>query len=398
MTRVSDVMTRGVRTLSPHDSIAAAAQAMERLDVGVVPVCEQDQLVGVVTDRDIVVRGVARGRPADQTPLDEVMSRDPRCCFEDQALDEVLEQMRDARIRRVPVLDRAQHLVGMLSLGDVAVKADGDGAGIVLQEVSEPAAPGAAAAPPGGSGASGSAVAESGAPAPAGNVSARNDGRSDDERSDGSRSDASRSAERYSGADGSSDGSRSDDGSDDGRTDDGSWADRGVVPRADAKTIWVLVADEAIARILRWPETGDQLESVEELTDPAAHAKERDFNRDAQGRRAGVAPHGSRQNTSHRLRGTASVTASAGEEDQHLEAQGFARRVAQHLAEALRQKRFDELRIVAAPRFLGHLRKELDSHVGATVSQELNKDLIHAENSELTRRLFPDGANGRSAG
>src|SRR4029078_2160929 len=74
VTRVSDVMTRGVRTLSPRDSIAAAAQAMERLDVGGVTVCAQDQLVGVVTARDIVVRGVARGRPADQTPLDEVMS------------------------------------------------------------------------------------------------------------------------------------------------------------------------------------------------------------------------------------------------------------------------------------------------------------------------------------
>ena len=358
MTRVSDVMTRGVRTLSPHDSIAAAAQAMEALDVGVVPVCEQDLLVGIVTDRDIVVRGVAHGRPPDATPLNEVMSREPRWCFDDQSLDEVLEQMRDARIRRMPVLDRAQHLVGMLSLGDVAVKADGDGAGIVLQEVSEPAAP--EAAPPTGaaSAAAVSAFAESSAPAPAGNVA---DG--DEQRAD-----------------------------DDSRTDDGRWADKGVVPRTDTKTVWVLVADEAIARILRWPEQGDALESVEELTDPAAHAKEGDFNRDAQGRRAGVAPHGSRQNTPHRLRGTASVTASAGEGDRHLEAQGFARRVAQHLADALRAKRFDELRIVAAPRFLGHLRKELDSHVEATVSQELNKDLVHAENSELTRRLFPERA------
>jgi protein required for attachment to host cells/predicted transcriptional regulator len=350
-------MTRGVRTLSPHDSIAAAAQAMEALDVGVVPVCEQDLLVGIVTDRDIVVRGVARGRPPEATPLNEVMSREPRWCFDDQSLDEVLEQMRDARIRRVPVLDRAQHLVGMLSLGDVAVKADGDGAGIVLQEVSEPAQP--EAAPVTGANDRSAAADDDRRPA------------SDDDRSAGA--------------------------GDDGRTDDGRWADKGVVPRTDAKTIWVLVADEAIARILRWPEQGDTLESVEELTDPAAHAKEGDFNRDAQGRRAGVAPHGSRQNTPHRLRGTSSVTASAGEEDRHLEAQGFARRVAERLAEALRAKRFDELRIVAAPRFLGHLRKELDSHVEATVSQQINKDLVHAENSELTRRLFPERA-GDAAG
>ena len=102
-----------------------------------------------------------------------------------------------------------------------------------------------------------------------------------------------------------------------------------------------------------------------------------------------MAPQGSRQNSpQHRLRGTASVTASAGEEDQHLEAQGFARRVAQHLGDAWRQKRFDDLRIVAAPRFLGHLRKELDAHVSAAVSGELNKDLIHEGNGEITRRLF----------
>ena len=153
MTQVSEVMTRGVRAMSPADPIVRAAQAMEELDVGVVPVCEDDRLVGMVTDRDIVVRGIAKGRPVENTPLAEVMSRDPRACFEDQSVDEVLEQMRDAQIRRVPVLDHAQHLVGMLSLGDVAVKADIEGAGVVLEQVSEPAQPatepaGAAASAP----------------------------------------------------------------------------------------------------------------------------------------------------------------------------------------------------------------------------------------------------------
>ena len=141
MTQVSEVMTRGVRSMSPRDPIVRAAQAMEELDVGVVPVCENDRLVGMVTDRDIVVRGIAKGRPVENTPLTEVMSRDPRACFEDQSIDEVLEQMRDAQIRRVPVLDHERHLVGMLSLGDVAVKADIEGAGVVLEQVSEPAQP-----------------------------------------------------------------------------------------------------------------------------------------------------------------------------------------------------------------------------------------------------------------
>ena len=83
------------------------------------------------------------------------------------------------------------------------------------------------------------------------------------------------------------------------------------------------------------------------------------------------------------------MTSSAGEDEQHLEAQSFARRVADLLAEALRQKRFDELRIVAAPRFLGLLRKELDGHVKAAVADELSKDLIHESNADLMRRLFP---------
>jgi len=184
---------------------------------------------------------------------------------------------------------------------------------------------------------------------------------------------------------------------DNGRIDDGRWADRGVVPRAGNKTVWVLVADEALARILRWPDDGDELEDVEAITDPAAHAREGDFQRDAAGRRAASAPQGSRRGTpQHRLRGESSVTASAGEDETHLEAQAFARRVAAHLAEALRQKRFDELRIVAAPRFLGYLRKELDAHVKATVSDELSKDLIHEGNDALSKRLF--GAQAAASG
>ena len=359
MTAVSEVMTRDVRTLSPQDSIARAAQAMAALDVGVVPVCEGDRLVGMVTDRDLVVRGVAKGRAVEDTPLREVMSPEPSWCYDDQSTDDVLEQMRAARIRRVPVLDRREHLVGMLTLGDVAVKADEQGAGIVLEEVSEPARPDPAAA----ESAPSTVAAEGGAVPPAGRLAAVDDGsvlRGD-------------------------------------RPDDGRWANLGVEPRTDNRIVWVLVADEALARILQRAEVGHELEDVEALTDPTAHDKEGDLHRDAFGRRSGSATHGARQNTPHRIRGTASVTSSAGEDQQHLEAQTFARRVAQHLAEALQQKRFDELRIVAAPRFLGLLRKELDAHVSATVSEELSKDLIHADNAELTRRLFPEPAGGAPA-
>lgn len=160
------------------------------------------------------------------------------------------------------------------------------------------------------------------------------------------------------------------------------------------KKIWVLVADEAIARILQWPEEGQELESVEELTDPDAHAKGTDLREDAQGRRAAGAPYGARQNTPHRLNSVASVTSSAGEDVQHQEAEGFARRVVQHLAEARQQGRFDELRIVAAPRFLGLLRKHMDKQIEPTVTEEVNKELIHMTNSEITQRLFPRPAAG----
>jgi len=141
MRQVSDVMTRGVRTLAPNDTLLKAAQAMEELDVGVIPVCEGEQLLGVVTDRDIVVRGVAQGCPAEGTRLEDIMSRDPQCCFDDQPVEEVLEQMRDAQIRRMPVVDHDEHLVGILSLGDVAVKADEVKAGQALESISEPAEP-----------------------------------------------------------------------------------------------------------------------------------------------------------------------------------------------------------------------------------------------------------------
>ncbi|MGY8527333.1 host attachment protein [Paracidovorax citrulli] len=156
------------------------------------------------------------------------------------------------------------------------------------------------------------------------------------------------------------------------------------------KTTWVLVADEAIARILEGQKPGEELKPVHELTDPAAHAEGADLRRDAYGRRAGSGTDQSRQNSQHHLLGPSSVTSSAGEEQQHLEAEAFARRVAEFLAESRQQGRYDELRIAAAPRFLGQLRKALPSQVTDAVVEEVNKDLIHMQARELTDRLFPD--------
>jgi CBS domain-containing protein len=141
MTQVADVMTRGVRTLSPTDSMLLAAKTMEELNIGALPVCDGERLLGMVTDRDITVRGVAHGKPADRTPLSEVMSEGVYWCFEDDSLDKCIDDMRDAKIRRVPVVDRDKHLVGILSLGDVAAKGDTVDAGEALADISEPAAP-----------------------------------------------------------------------------------------------------------------------------------------------------------------------------------------------------------------------------------------------------------------
>jgi protein required for attachment to host cells len=155
------------------------------------------------------------------------------------------------------------------------------------------------------------------------------------------------------------------------------------------KKTWILVADEAIARILEQPEVGDELESVEELTDPLAHARSADLRRDAEGRRAGSATHSARPTTPHRVRSSANATSSAGEGEQHLEAAQFAKRVAEHLSEALRQHRFEALQVVAAPRFLGLLRKAFGADVQGVVTREIDKDYVHFENHDITSRLFP---------
>jgi protein required for attachment to host cells len=151
--------------------------------------------------------------------------------------------------------------------------------------------------------------------------------------------------------------------------------------RMKAKTVWVVVADEAIARVLQRQKARAVVEPVEELTDPASHARGAELGRDAHGRRAAGAPG---QNP-------AGLTTSAGEDDRRrIEAETFARRVAQRLTEAHNQHRFEELHIAAAPRFLGMLRKALDPHVAASVKDEIAKDLVHETEREITERVFGD--------
>jgi len=118
--KVSEAMTKDVRMTRPDQKIRDAALLMAELDIGVLPVEENDRLVGMITDRDIVVRAVADGRGPD-TPIRDVMTREVLYCFDDQTVDEVSQNMADIRVRRLPVMNRQKRLVGILSLGDLAL-------------------------------------------------------------------------------------------------------------------------------------------------------------------------------------------------------------------------------------------------------------------------------------
>jgi CBS domain-containing protein len=136
--KVREAMTRDVRLVKPDQPISEAARLMAELDIGALPVEENDRLVGMITDRDIAVRAVAAGRGPD-TAVGEVMSREIKYCFEDQSIDEVTQNMGELRIRRLPVLTRDKRLIGILSLGDLAIDEGArDEAGEALGGISRP--------------------------------------------------------------------------------------------------------------------------------------------------------------------------------------------------------------------------------------------------------------------
>ena len=117
--KVSEAMTRDVMLIHADQSIEEAAALMEDCDIGSLPVADSDRLIGMITDRDIAVRAVAKGQGPD-TPVRQVMSKEVLYCFEDDDVKNVAKNMSDARVRRLPVVDGEKRLVGMLSLGDLA--------------------------------------------------------------------------------------------------------------------------------------------------------------------------------------------------------------------------------------------------------------------------------------
>jgi len=136
---VTDVMTRGAECVGPATSLQEAAEKMKSLNVGVLPVCDNDRLVGMITDRDIAVRAVAGGFGSRTTTVRDVMTPDVVYCFDDQDVQEAAKLMQEQQVRRLVVLNRDKRLIGIVSLGDLAVETgDEKLAGKTLEEVSLP--------------------------------------------------------------------------------------------------------------------------------------------------------------------------------------------------------------------------------------------------------------------
>jgi CBS domain-containing protein len=136
---LGDVMTRDVEVVRPDATLADAAKQMEGRDVGALPVCDGERLVGMVTDRDITVRASARGQDPSSTPVSEAMTAEVAYCYEDQGAEVGARLMEERQIRRLPILDREKRLVGIVSLGDLSTRLPNEQrTGEVLREISRP--------------------------------------------------------------------------------------------------------------------------------------------------------------------------------------------------------------------------------------------------------------------
>jgi len=137
--QLKEIMTTDVEVIRPDSSVADAAKKMKSLDVGALPVCDGQRLLGMITDRDITIRATADGRDPNNTLVRDCMSPEIVYCFEDQDISEAERIMQEKQIRRLPVLTREKQLAGIVALGDLATKTDEPRAvGKTLEKVSEP--------------------------------------------------------------------------------------------------------------------------------------------------------------------------------------------------------------------------------------------------------------------
>jgi len=135
--KISDVMTRDVATVGPDQTAREAANFMLNSDAGSIPVTEGDRLIGMITDRDIAVRGVAKGHGPD-TPVRDIMTSGIVCARESDSIEDVASKMSEAQVRRLPVIDDSEKLIGIVSLGDLSRETDGETAHHALEGVSAP--------------------------------------------------------------------------------------------------------------------------------------------------------------------------------------------------------------------------------------------------------------------
>ena len=135
--KISEVMTRDVQTIRPDQSAQDAARFMLKADAGSIPVTEGERLIGMITDRDIAVRGVAKGY-GPETLVRELMTDDIICARSDDNVEDVASKMSEAQVRRLPVVDDQERLCGIVSLGDLSREADTDCAAEALEGVSQP--------------------------------------------------------------------------------------------------------------------------------------------------------------------------------------------------------------------------------------------------------------------
>jgi len=141
MKSVMDVMTKDVETINPNDSLRDAAERMRTLNVGPLPVCEGDTLMGIITDRDIVVRAVSQGMDPNTTRVSEAMTDEVEYVYEDDDISTVVSKMKEAQVRRILVVNHDKKLVGIIALGDLSEEMNTQEAGQTLESISEPSQP-----------------------------------------------------------------------------------------------------------------------------------------------------------------------------------------------------------------------------------------------------------------
>jgi CBS domain-containing protein len=137
MPAISEMMTRDVRTVTPDTTLQQAAQLLQELDIGSLPVCNGQRLLGMVTDRDMTIRGVAAGLAPQSTPVKDVMTDEVAYCLETDSVDDVMRKMGERQLRRMPVIDGERNLVGIVALGDLATNRARN-TDKVLRKISEP--------------------------------------------------------------------------------------------------------------------------------------------------------------------------------------------------------------------------------------------------------------------